>query len=301
MTEHPIVLNTEEVRAVLDGRKTLDVRPVRRAVDRLSGEIAGAVHPARERGYVAWWPGNGVGLAEFTKKAYREGFMPPSEVGDVLWVKETWQDYCPMWGGSWCGHGTQEGIERDHQPVYKADPPELWIRGGNDEEPGGPPLKWRSSTQMPRWVARLFLRVTDIRVKRVQEITWAEALAAGAVRMHLDDLGQTWSTYARGFESQWDLRYAKRGLGWEKNPWVWLRTFERTDSPAGPKVRSPMTDVIRCKQCKNFSNGRKLSTIGCRVSGFVFSGERPINKCFYFEPRKHDSPAGPGTQEADRS
>ena len=80
---------------------------------------------------------------------------------------------------------------------------------------------------MPKWAARIWLEITGIKVERVQDMYEQDAEAEGAVKMHLDDLGQTWSTYVRGFQSLWDSINAKRGFGWDKNPWCWVIEFKR--------------------------------------------------------------------------
>ena len=83
--DRPINFNSEMVRAILDGRKTMTRRIIKKVWDGFAW--AGDVHPAREIGWIAWWP---KGDAEFTKKAYKDGFLCPyGQTGDRLWVKET--------------------------------------------------------------------------------------------------------------------------------------------------------------------------------------------------------------------
>jgi len=78
---------------------------------------------------------------------------------------------------------------------------------------------------MPRWAARLFLRVTNVRVQRVQEITEGEILAEGCPKEYL--LGSSW------YRPLWDSIYAKKGFGWEGNPFVWVIEFEREEEVSG--------------------------------------------------------------------
>lgn len=225
MAEHPIILSTEEVRAVLDGRKTLDVRPMRVQPE---PDACEPFFPLVDM--PGYWTNEPrmlpTGVDPATPGCWVEGDKDhrlrkaPSRVGDVLWVRETWQilkwwtEYGHHLCDVWAGPVTQESIGRD-QMEYAADRNPHW---------DGP---WRSSIHLPRWAARLFLLVTDVRVKRVQEITEAEALAAGFAPA-LGNSARAW------FSRHWCDRYAKRGLGWQANPWVWLRAFERTDSLAGP-------------------------------------------------------------------
>jgi hypothetical protein len=98
---------------------------------------------------------------------------------------------------------------------------------------------------MPREAARIFLRVTDVRVERVQDISEEDAKAEGIVSYwaepHRDDapfigaakeLGADLClTRREAFQQLWNHINAKRGYGWDTNPWVWVYTFERTEKP----------------------------------------------------------------------
>ena len=100
-------------------------------------------------------------------------------------------------------------------------------------------LKWRPSIHMPRGAARIFLRVTGVRVERLQEITEDGAKAEGAEKSYpytdpetgktvfvLDEKG----TYRSGFSQIWDRTIKPADLpvyGWAANPWVWVINFER--------------------------------------------------------------------------
>ncbi|MCG4526931.1 hypothetical protein [Intestinimonas massiliensis (ex Afouda et al. 2020)] len=126
----PILFNTEMVRAILDGRKTVTRRVVKPQPP--------ATSVVRKRG-CAWdwsfWADCDMGHL----------MKPPYQPGDTLWVRETWN-------GDWCDHY-----------IYKAD-------GGSAKAAGyAADPKWRPSIHMPREAARLFLRVTGVRVERLQE------------------------------------------------------------------------------------------------------------------------------------
>ncbi|MCJ7828310.1 MAG: hypothetical protein MUP81_01030, partial [Dehalococcoidia bacterium] len=115
-------------------------------------EIAGAVLPARDKGFVAWWPGNSKGLAEFTKQQYQTGFLPRYQVGEVVYVKEAW---CESYYG---------------KPIcYKLD--------GNESP--GPKGFWRSPMFLKAINARYFIKITGVRAERVQDITEEDAKAEG--------------------------------------------------------------------------------------------------------------------------
>jgi hypothetical protein len=119
----------------------------------------------------------------------------PYKRGDILWVRETW------------GFHNAEGY------YFKVcDNGKIFCDDGS--------IRYRPSIHMPREVARIFLRVTDVRVERLREISSTDCYAEGAGNfMILDE--------RRWFMGVWNEINAKRGCGWDANPWVWVYTFER--------------------------------------------------------------------------
>jgi hypothetical protein len=83
---------------------------------------------------------------------------------------------------------------------------------------------------MPRWAARLFLRVTSVRCERLQEISEADARVEGFEEWRRDDDCPMYYSAHDCFLIEWDRRFAKRGLGWETNPFVWVYDFEGTEA-----------------------------------------------------------------------
>jgi len=133
-----------------------------------------------------------------------EYFCHYGQVGDRLWVKETWRPY-----------DFYKDIGRVH---YKAD------------NPDNLPLstKWRSPIFMPRWASRINLEITGLRVERLQEITGEDCLAEGipergTIFMHPTARG---IPLIHAYANLWDSLNAKRGYGWETNPWVWVIEFK---------------------------------------------------------------------------
>ena len=181
----PIIMSTEDVRAVLDGRKTMTRRVIK---PRHGGDLE--VHSD-----IAGTPR----LSERCGDRCR-GLIPPYEVGDVLWVRETFARH-------------NKGV------AYKADSDQRKIKI----------LKgfWEPPLHMPREDARLFLRVKDVRVERVQDITVVDAGREGFEGFHhknpmLGNLPEiVWN-----FKNEWDSRNAKRGYGWDTNPFCWVIEFE---------------------------------------------------------------------------
>ena len=140
MKEHPILFSPQMVRAILDGTKTQTRRPIpvmpkqNQSIHHIEEIDKYCFVTKHENGKVS-------GISEY--------FRRPYNVGDRLWVRET---YRPIDGQ------TGELISVD----YKADPPEKWERLGDVV---GTPVKWRPSIHMPRWASRLTLEVKAIRAE----------------------------------------------------------------------------------------------------------------------------------------
>ena len=197
MAEKPILFNDEMIRAILDGRKTQTRRPIRTS-----------------------------GFYVETQRSIKLNYTLRYTVGDVLWVRETWKP-------TRCGFDDSVSYVR-----YRADDTRLEIR---HDIQGYITDHWRPSIHMHRWASRITLEVTDVRAERVQDMTQADAAAEGAgpwwnpsdvVHTPDDPSMYCWKKvpedkrdYLRGFVILWDSIYAKRGLGWEQNPWVEAVTF----------------------------------------------------------------------------
>lgn len=92
-------------------------------------------------------------------------------------------------------------------------------------------LKWKPSIYMPKAAARIWLEITNVRVERLQDITEKDAKAEGiklsgsALRCALGN-GPHFRDW---FTLVWDELNAKRGFGWDVNPWVWVIEFRRVE------------------------------------------------------------------------
>lgn len=127
-------------------------------------------------------------------------YEPPYQPGDILYVRETWNK---------CGNGYR----------YKAD----WQKDDIADI-----TKWKPSIHMPKEAARLWLKVTDVRVERLQEITPEDAKKEGTKKQFLP-------LVVDEFRDIWDSTIRKSDLdryGWDANPWVWVIEFERCEKPA---------------------------------------------------------------------
>jgi hypothetical protein len=198
----PILFSTPMVQAIIAGQKTMTRRVIKQSiVDNFVFDALGVlVGSYRE------------GMAE----AYPTVDDAPIGVGDVMWVRETWMP---------------ETEQRIHTGGY------IYRATDCPEPDGDDKLKWRPSIFMPKEAARIFLRVTAVRAERLQDITVVDVMAEG---LSCDnDINnpdpqthegiRNWNlTYAQFlFHELWDKLNAARGYGWDKNPWVWVYTFER--------------------------------------------------------------------------
>ena len=180
----PILFNTEMVRAILEGRKTVTRRVVKPQPP--------ATSVVRKRS-CAWdwsfWADCDMGHL----------MKPPYHPGDILWVRETWAAWSPTYGVA----------------------PKLYYKADGDAPAG---IKWRPSIHMPKEAARLFLRVTGVRVERLRDI---ECIATEGIMMVPADNKRDPRYY---FAKLWDTTIKPADLplyGWEDNPWVWVIKFER--------------------------------------------------------------------------
>lgn len=196
MTERPILMSAEMVRAILDGKKTQTRRPVRPqpARKRDSEYEHGDVFMAYDGPHRIENP---RGRDKAAAGMLNEKLMacPFGVPGDRLWVRETWYHN----GGAYC---------------YRADYEDEVARG----------IRWCPSLHMPREASRIMLEITDVRVQRVQKISVvgcrAELGCVCAPRAR-------WLGERRLFSEIWNTLYSmKPGLSWAENPWVWAVTFK---------------------------------------------------------------------------
>lgn len=166
-----------------------------------------------------WWP------------SYESGVKPPYRPGDILYVRETWRvlkahrydadAYIEFKAGGngtvlRFPHGCTDSINRDNYDHFI----EKWGVGG----------KWRPSIHMPREAARIFLRVTDVRVERLGEITEAEARKEGLYPGWKIKTTSMATTAKQAFMWCWGstLKPHEQVLyGWIANPWVWVIEFDQ--------------------------------------------------------------------------
>lgn len=226
----PILFNTEMVKAILEGRKTV----TRRVVKFLDGKNPNWT------GYIK----DGLTLYNGTNEPCNK--KSPFKKGDYIYVRETWCDPTPEQSG--------------YPILYKADMPMTWEQ--EDITLKAEDYKWRPSIHMPKEAARIFLKVTDVRVEQLQDITEEQAKAEG-IREYSKDgklykyavtddwwiefhnkhrksfLGSWWQdmpkTAKEAFSYLWNSTLGRKGTPeyygncWKGNPWVWVIEFERVE------------------------------------------------------------------------
>lgn len=201
----PILLSTEMVQAILDGRKTV----MRRVIKLPAGyDLIGASAELSENIKLF-----GKEDLYHNDETTNKSIKPPYQIGDVLWVRETWN-------ADWCDH-----------VIYKAD-------GGSAKEAGySKEPKWRPSIHMPREAARIFLKVTDVRVEQLQDIMKDPPGPNNQIVKE----GQK---YGCDFIATWNNNAIKKKVfdefGWDANPWVFVYEFERITEDEAKKTEQRM-------------------------------------------------------------
>lgn len=197
----PILFNTDMVRAILEGRKTVTRRdPFQTPPD--YDVLKGLYRDSKERLCALFQCGNDP----TTETAYAR-----YDRGNILWVREAFGMASDLLGAI-------------PGPVYRADYTDSELCSIRAKH-----YRWRPSIHMPREAARIFLKVTSVRVERLQDI-------------NLDPPGPDNQVIKEGlhylcdFIAVWEMtiKPANRPLyGWDANPWVWVIEFERCEKPEG--------------------------------------------------------------------
>ena len=196
MKERPILFSTLMVQAILDGRKTQTRWQIKIDIRReIEGNSPTSFSVFDKRGTQYYEFKQGIEDEPSTAK----DFCPYGGIGDVLWVRETWK-------------------EIDGRFIYKADP--FLTQEEIDSAIYANIPKWKPSIHMPKSACRLKLRITNIRVERLNDISRGDAMQEGCpfpnVARENDPVN--WFIYL------WESINGKES--WNKNPWVWVIEFE---------------------------------------------------------------------------
>lgn len=197
MKIRPILFNTDMVRAILAGRKTVTRR-----------------------------------VAKNT---------PPCRPGDILYVRETWA-WEPCWD---CGLDAEQDkcCCGDEDKIFNHKKGEWGCYCYKASMEAGEELSvdtWHPSIHMPKAAARIWLKVTDVRVERLQDMKLDDFLSEGVeVRPEAfndpeNAYGQAKDAFIRIWEST--IKGKDQSIYmWGENPWVWVIEFERCEKPGGEK------------------------------------------------------------------
>lgn len=238
MAIKPILFNTEMVRAILDGRKTCTRRLVKPQPDENHTFSLGFVTDSTEKKEVGCF---GFGIDEYGGSI--QYAKPPYQPGDILYVRETWQ----------CWRAHRYEATADIRFRAGGDDVRLQFANGNTDSINRLDYdafvhkwfshngEWKPSLFMPKEAARIWLKVTDVRVDRLQDVTEDGAKAEGAI----DNRGFIHSpeneydrihTAREHFIEIWSSTIKKSDIelyGWDANPYVWVISFDRCEKPEG--------------------------------------------------------------------
>ncbi len=222
MATKPILFNAEMVRAILCGRKSC----TRRIIKQQPKGFFSAFEVSEEPLYIYDTDGN------------QEKITPPYQPGDILYVRETfaWQ---PCWD---CGMDCEQGgceheAERRLHDEKKEHGCYMYRASYEDNEYPSADT-WHPSIHMKKDIARIWLKVTDVRVERLQDITEVGIRKEGIEVDPKECAGKFGfiSELFLLFQRLWNSTIKKSDLdryGWNANPWVWVIEFELCEKPKG--------------------------------------------------------------------
>ena len=207
MKSKGIIFSAEMVKAILEGRKTQTRRVIK------PQPTSNMVWVGRLTDTTCRENRKNIGKLMWSDKKEHLFAKDYCLLGDILWVRETW---------------SYAGTDDQNNPMfyYKAD----------DEMPSGLYLEsWHPSIHMPKEAARIFLKVKDVKVERLNDITEKDAVKEGFTNtfgfIHSsDNVYDPPPTTARcKFIADFCRIYVKDELDTYNNPWVWVIEFERTE------------------------------------------------------------------------
>lgn len=242
--EIPILFSTAMVQAILNGNKTVTRRVVKGGFDPNHYEFAHIYeHENPKLGHQAYFKDNNTNSHWGIKLKW----LP----GDVLWVRESWNETDPdelapgEYVGAPCGFVGCKGDKPIHwHYVYKASSPGVHPEHGK--------ARWKPSIHMPKAAARIWLEVVSVRVERLKDISEEQAKAEGIGRAeiakgrmvykdytegkqhHPDDINDWFSVPQNSFCSLW--KQINGAESWDANPWVWVVEFKVLSTTGKPEI-----------------------------------------------------------------
>lgn len=226
MKERPIIFNDDMVRAIRDGRKTQTRRIIK-------------PQPTLSESTGFNWKGYAYGIGSSRKDTVRNfanclKTCPFGQVGDQLWVRETWQGPLVDYDDAYSMFKDPTPYQKVENCVYRADGgPCPEFTDADDELRQG----WRPSIHMPRWACRILLEITAVRVERLNEINPNDAAREGLVQLPASGrycisqgdqyFGGASHDAREVFSWLWASIYGDES--WNTNPWVWVIEFKRVE------------------------------------------------------------------------
>lgn len=224
--ELPIIFNTEMVKAILDGRKVCTRRPLKpQPINTPDGAYIDPYNKDEGK-FTAWTEDHKMLLNCGGNIKNTAHWKPPYQTGDLLYVRETFKlgavRYLDNRLTMMClADGLQAKLDKSKHPLRSET---LYPVDMEKHE------RVRPSIHMPKWASRIWLKVTGVRVERVNEITEEEALKEGIFfagtlyRGAIKNNGcrQGYSNPINAFKDLWNSLYKN----WDSNPWVWVIDFE---------------------------------------------------------------------------
>ena len=210
MNVKPILFNTEMVRSILDGRKTVTRRVIKpQPKSKLCYTFAGShkkdigrwEYPSKTAH--EFWGEEFKLTDDIAEEELKKKWNPPYHADDILYVRETWAQAAA------------------HTFFYRAD---KTIQN----------ILWRPSIHMPKEAARIFLKVTNVRAERLQCMSWEDICNEGIIPDSNIRDKFSFEMLCNNFKNLWNSTIKKSDIdsyGWDVNPWVWVIEFEVCDKP----------------------------------------------------------------------
>lgn len=217
----PILFNTDMTGAILDGRKTATRR-------KIGGDIANRFDVESDGKTVASY------IDQATGDRHNPITLCQYQPGDILYVRETWAFWpcieCENLNGETCKLNKAPVIHEDRDTTSEG----CYIYRAGSPDPCR--ITWRPSIHMPKAAARIWLRVTDVKIQRLQDMTLDDFIQEG-VQIRPEAYNDPENAYAQAkriFIGIWDSTLHgsdKDKYGWDANPWGWTVAFEQCKKP----------------------------------------------------------------------
>lgn len=231
----PVLFNTDMVQAILDGMKGATRRVVKYKYSNTEMKVRTDKYGTRlieiQKDIEGETYGKNPDGRPWRKLLPYIEKTPPCRKGDILYVRETWAFKCCI---DCMDNEDDEECMLEKTPVIHEDRDSVSegcyiYRAGH---PCPERITWRPSIHMPKEAARIWLKVTDVRVERLQDMKLGDFLSEGVAILPeaYNDPDNAYGQARDNFIAIWDStlsRQDKGRYGWEANPWVWVIEFER--------------------------------------------------------------------------